>query len=199
MRDYADDANELVAAIGIDTCAVVGISFGGMVAQEFAIRYPERVSRLALLCTSAGGDGGASYPLHELADLPESERASVAMQLLDSRFCDAWFASHAGDRYLMKSMTQRSLLPKSDEQARGEHEQMQARAHHDVYSRLAQIATPTFVAAGRFDGIAPPANAIAIANEIPGAVLKLYDGGHAFFAQDSAAFPEILSFLAATS
>ena len=56
-------------------CRVVGVSFGGMVAQELAVTWPERVERLALLCTSPGGAGGASYPLHELAD---SRRPSAA-------------------------------------------------------------------------------------------------------------------------
>jgi 3-oxoadipate enol-lactonase len=53
------------------------------------------------------------------------------------------------------------------------------------------------VAAGRYDGIAPPANAEAIAARVPDADLRLYEGGHAFFAQDGRALPEVLDFLAA--
>ena len=197
MSDYARDADALLGALGVDSCAVAGISFGGMVAQEFAVRFPHRVQRLALLCTSAGGDGGASYPLHDLADMPAEDRATLAMQLLDSRFCDDWFATHESDRYLVKAMAQRSLGSKTDEQLRGEYEQLQARRFHDVYSRLHAILAPTFVAAGRFDGIAPPANALAIADQIPHATTRIYEGGHAFFAQDPTAFPEVLDFLTA--
>jgi len=69
MADYADDADGLLKVVGWNRCLVIGVSFGGMVSQEFALRYPHRVERLVLACTSSGGVGGASYPLHELAHL----------------------------------------------------------------------------------------------------------------------------------
>jgi 3-oxoadipate enol-lactonase len=53
------------------------------------------------------------------------------------------------------------------------------------------------VASGRYDAIAPPSNGAAIAERIPGAELRVYEGGHAFFAQDRRALPDILDFLAA--
>ena len=58
MAQYAADGEALLNHVGWTSCAVVGISFGGMVAQEFAVTWPERVERLVLLCTSAGGDAG---------------------------------------------------------------------------------------------------------------------------------------------
>src|SRR5271163_3464446 len=82
VRDFADDAASLLDAVEWDDCLVLGISFGGMVAQELAIGHPERVRRLVLACTSAGGEGGASYPLHELADLSPVERSDVRLELI---------------------------------------------------------------------------------------------------------------------
>ena len=58
MADYAADGRALLDHLGLDRVRVIGISFGGMVAQEFAVTYPERVERLALLCTSPGERGG---------------------------------------------------------------------------------------------------------------------------------------------
>ncbi len=195
MADYANDAAALLSVLGIKECAVVGISFGGMVAQEFAVRFPHVVTRLALMCTSAGGDGGASYPLHELADLAPTERAELGMHLLDTRFSTAWLAEHPSDQFLVDSMANRASNSLSSEQMRGTAEQLRARSRHDVFDRLPAINVPTFVAGGRYDGIAPPANSEAIAAQIDGATLRLYEGGHAFFAQDRAAFPDILDFL----
>lgn len=194
MADYASDALGLLDHVGWTTCRVVGVSFGGMVAQELAVTAPERVERLALVCTSPGG-ALASYPLHELEALPEAERAAIGLSILDTRFDDAWLASHPGDRALVAMRAARGADPKTDEQRRGEHEQLDARRRHDVLDRLAAVSCPTFVAAGRYDGIAPPVNSEAIAERIDGAALRLYEGGHAFFAQDSDALPELLTFL----
>ena len=195
MADYAADAAALLDHVGWDTCAVVGISFGGMVAQELAVTHPERIERLALLCTSPGGDGGASYPLHELADLDPAERAAIATRILDTRFTPEWLADHAGDRTIAALMAARGSAERSAEQRRGEAEQLGARRHHDVWDRLSRVSCPTLVAAGRYDGIAPPSNAEAIAGRVAGAELRLYEGGHAFFVQDRSALPEVIDFL----
>ena len=195
MAQYAADAAALLEHVGWERARVVGISFGGMVAQEFAVTHPEWVDRLALLCTSPGGAGGASYPLHELASLPEPEQARLGTQLLDTRFTPEWLDAHPADRGLAAMLVARRGVDKTPEVRRGEAEQLAARSHHDVIDRLAAVTCPTFVASGRFDGIAPPANGEAIAKGIRGAELHVYEGGHAFFAQDPASLPEILTFL----
>ena len=196
MADYAADAIALLDHVGWEQARVVGVSFGGMVAQELAVTWPERISRLALLCTSPGGVGGASYPLHELARVSEAERNAKRVQLLDSRFTPEWLAAHLSDRGLVDMMAARGSGPKTADQLRGEELQLLARSHHDVCDRLDRITCPTLVAGGRFDAIAPPSNAEAIVARVPNAELRLYDGGHAFFAQDAAALPEVISFLA---
>jgi pimeloyl-ACP methyl ester carboxylesterase len=195
MADYAADAAALLDHVGWDSARVVGVSFGGMVAQELAVTWPERIERLALLCTSPGGAGGASYPLHELASLSEEERALRGTELLDTRFTPDWLADHPGDRALADMMASRRGAPKAEAQLRGEGEQLGARSRHDVTDRLAAVTCPTFVASGRYDGIAPPSNGEAIAARIAGAQFHVYEGGHAFFAQDRDALPDLISFL----
>ena len=210
MADYAADGAALLDAVGWESCRVFGVSFGGMVAQEFAVTYPSRVERLALACTSPGGAGGSSYPLHDLASMPASERASLAMILMDSRWGPSWFESHPVDKAIAEGYAQRSAgsAPASasgssasgssaERQRLGERLQLEARSHHDVWNRLGSITCPTLVAGGRFDGIAPAENSATIASRVADATLRMYDGGHLFMVQDAAAMPDILEFLAA--
>jgi len=190
MADFAADAAALIEAVGWDDCLVIGLSFGGMVAQELAIRHPERVRRLVLACTSPGGAGGASFPLHELVVLAPDERVTRQIGLLDTRWDEAWRRDHPD---MVALMAQR--MPAAEQPPEGLTNQLAVRAQHDTTARLGRIACPTLVCGGRYAGIAPPANSERLAQEIPDARLALFDGGHAFMLQDPAAWPAILEFL----
>ena len=198
MIDYADDANALLEAVGWDCCLVMGISFGGMVVQEFALRYPHRVERLVLASTSSGGAGGASYPLHELADLTVEEYACKILYLSDTRRDAVWQAANPAQFQLLLDQTLAGLRVGADEPGRqmGARRQLEARAPHDTFERLSHLRMPVYICGGRYDGMAPPANLEAMRKQIPGARLELFEGGHLFFIQDPreleriAAFPE---------
>jgi 3-oxoadipate enol-lactonase len=195
MADLASDAIGLADHLGWHTFSLIGVSFGGMVAQEVAVTVPERIRRLVLMCTSSGGAGGSSYPLHELAQLEPGQRAAQSAQIMDTRFTPEWLAAHPEERALLDQLArQRNEEPTADAE-RGAELQLQARAGHDVFDRLPRITSPTLVASGRFDGIAPPENGAAIAAQIVGAELRLYDGGHGFFVQDPTAIPDVMNFL----
>ena len=77
----------------------------------------------------------------------------------------------------------------------GARRQLEARAGHDTWDRLHQIACPVLIAAGRFDGVALPATQERMASRIPGAQLSFFDGGHLFMIQDRAALPAMTEFL----
>lgn len=192
MADYAADALALLDHVGWERACVVGVSFGGMVAQELAVTAPERVERLVLACTSSGGEGGASYPLHELSSLPPDEAATLRERLMDTRGDDAGPVYRA----ILAAMRKRGDVG-AGERGRddGMRRQLEARRHHDTWSRLPRLDMPVLVAAGRFDGIAPPENAEALAGRIPKAELAWFDGGHAFMFQDPKALPAIAEFL----
>ena len=118
MADYAADADALLQAVGWDRCMVIGVSFGGMVAQEFAIRYQHRVEKLVLCCTSSGGAGGASYPLHEVKGLTLEEYARLVITLADNRRDAAWQAAHQQEFQTLLKDTLNGLKMGADEPGR---------------------------------------------------------------------------------
>lgn len=188
MKDYARDAVAVLDAVGWRRCSVLGVSFGGMVAQELAIREPARIERLVLACTSSGGEGGSSYPLHQLVDVPEQERLRRQVAVSDTRFDEAWQDANPDEAARILTMA----AARAGETSR---RQLEARSRHDTWGRLHRIAAPTLVCAGRYDGIAPVANSEALVDRIPDARLKVFEGGHLFLLQDPDAFPAIEAFL----
>lgn len=195
MADYADDAAALMESQGWDRAHVIGVSFGGMVAQELALRHPGRVRRLVLACTSPGGAGGASFAFHEIEHLKGEERAKYLTPISDTRRDAAWAAANPETYAQIIALT--AADPYADEpgRAQGAHRQLEARADHDTWERLGQISAPTLVAGGRYDGIALPATLERLAGRIPGAELRFYEGGHLFMIQDRAAVRDMIGFL----
>jgi pimeloyl-ACP methyl ester carboxylesterase len=161
MADLAADAAGLLEIAGWDTCRVLGVSFGGMVAQEFAVTHPERVERLALACTSAGGGGGSSYPLQKLRELPPEERAAAQLRLADSRWDERWLETRPADRALAERLTAAGQDQRDPAAAAAHQAQLEARAGHDVWDRLGAITCPTLVGYGNYDQIAPVQNGTA--------------------------------------
>jgi 3-oxoadipate enol-lactonase len=195
MGHYADDAAALMSAVGWERAHVVGVSFGGMVAQELALRHPQRIERLVLACTSPGGAGGASYPFHEIEHLKGEARARHLLPISDTRRDGAWAAANPGRYEQLVAMSAADPFEGEPGRAEGARLQLEARARHDAWDRLERIAAPTLIAAGRYDGIALPQTQERMAAKIPGARLAWFDGGHLFMIQDRAATPAIAEFL----
>ena len=197
MAEYADDAAALIAAVGWDDCAVVGISFGGMVAQELAIRHPGRVRRLALCCTSSGGAGGASYPLHELADRgqdPPTAPPSTSSSWT-SAGTSAWRAANPDmaamiiERFASSAANARS---RPAPPARGTQPPRHGGPprHHRLPHPRRRWPLRRHRPAGQ-QRVPGPRH--------PRCALRLFDGGHGFFMQDPEAIPAIVDFLAAAN
>lgn len=196
MADFADDAAALLDVVGWERCDVVGSSFGGMIAQEIAIRHPDRVRRLVLCCTSPGADF-ASYPLHELLDVSPEQRATRRVAINDLRHDAAWQASHP-EEFATLSERYGGINPYADDDAERRHRQLlTARSKLDTIDRLPSIAAPTLIAGGRFDGIAPLRNQEALQRGIPNSRLELFEGGHGFMREDPRALEVIVDFLGA--
>ena len=200
MADYADDAAALLEHVGWDRAHVLGVSFGGMVGQELALRHPDRIDRLVLCCTSSGGAGGASYPLHELAKLGPDEYMTRVLEIGDTRWSSAQAGRDAARfEKVVEFMKKRQLIPEDGEDPevkdRGAARQLEARIAHDTWDRLSGIRAKTLLCGGRYDGIARPENMENLHARIPDAELAWFEGGHGFLLEDRSAFAKIVDFL----
>jgi 3-oxoadipate enol-lactonase len=197
MADYADDAAALLDVVGWESCGVMGVSFGGMVAQELALRHPARVKRLVLACTSSGGAGGASYPLHTLPPYTPAEKARWNIPISDTRLDAEWQAANPTEYQALIDLALEGSKTGADEPNRqiGARRQLEARADHDTWERLPALEMPVFICGGRYDGIASPANLEALHRQISDSRLEFFEGGHGFLMQDAQAYERVKEFL----
>ncbi|MCG8491570.1 MAG: alpha/beta hydrolase, partial [Sneathiellales bacterium] len=197
MQAYAHDVEQLMEKIGWEKAHIIGISFGGMIAQHFALNYPEKVYRLVLCCTSSGGIGGASYPLQNLQDLDAENYARTFMKLMNLRHTEAWQKENPRQAEQIFALHWQSADATFNNPVKhaAMKEQLKARADHDTYDRLEEIKMPVLVACGTYDGLAPPENSRNMVNRIPNAEFMEFKGGHMFMKEDPSAWPSMLGFL----
>ena len=197
MADYADDAAALMDLVGWDKAAVLGVSFGGSVAQEFARRHPERTTRLALACANPGGPFG--YPLLAL-HYEDAETRARTMLSLDSRKSLEWQAAHPEEAEKLLAMGRKRggpVDPSDPHAAMGARRQLEAREEHDARDWIHEITVPTGLFGGRYDLLGTEAGQTFMAERIEGSVVQLFEGAHGFLNEDPAAVPAIVEFLAA--
>ncbi len=179
IADLADDAARLIAAAGWRDANVLGISMGGMVAQELALRHPELVRTLVLGCTYAGPGGGtldASGAGRLLQAMSTRDAALVTRVAFEVNVSpDEQAKPGAYELFRDTSLSVRVPVPVVLMQA-------QAVYTHDAVQRLRSLSVPTLVVHGTVDHVVDVANAEHIAGLVPGATLELLDGvGHLFW------------------
>ncbi|MCH1513469.1 MAG: alpha/beta hydrolase [Acidimicrobiales bacterium] len=193
MEQFAHDAASLLDFLSIVSVDVIGISFGGMVAQHLAIQYPHKVKKLVLACTSAGGEGNSSADLLSLMQLSKSNRQQKWLNMYDRRYGNVDNENlfvHTLDRLLQQEpgLFPNKVMP-------GLLHQLKARSEHDVSKSLEKITHPCLVVGGEFDAIAPPDNLTYLSEHIPLADLHFFKGGHSFLWEDPMAWVTISTFL----
>lgn len=187
----SEDAVSVMEAAGVRSADVVGISMGGMIAQELTLRFPQRVTRLVLGCTHAGGPRAVRADPRVLSALasPLMSRETKLAAMVPFLYHRNTPADRiAGDLKLIRD---------NAPHARGYLQQLAAIVLWSSWRRLPRISVPTLVIHGDSDLLVPPENAAILSARIPGARLSILpEAGHVFPTdQPELTHKELLGFL----
>ncbi len=181
IKDFADDTVGLMSALNIPKAHVLGISMGGMIAQELVLNYPDRVDKLVLCSTNAGGSKQVP-PSMEVLKLLGADRTGltdeqVARSTISLLYPPEFVKNHPDHvEATMRQILKAPIKPDSYKR------QIQAILQFNAGRRLKTVSTPTLVLHGKKDLLIPPENADIIAKLIPGAKVALFEeSGHALF------------------
>lgn len=208
IAQMADDAAGLLDSLRIERCHVVGVSMGGMIAQELALRHPARVSGLVLACTYPEPDAEIERQRRDsVAEMGGTVTASGDVAIDLSSFDPLLFFQTLLPRVFNQSFIDNELprlmaLFGSALQYGISLEAILAQAaavmSHRATDRLHRIAAPTLVITGDADLLIPPTHSDVLARHIPGArLVKVPGGSHGFNLETPEVFNRaVLDFLA---
>jgi pimeloyl-ACP methyl ester carboxylesterase len=199
MEMMAGDLAGLLEALGIKSAHVFGISMGGMIAQNFALIYPERVRTLILGATTCGGshriipDMEAIKVLFDMDRMQKLAPEARARETLPFVFSQEYIDDN---QLLIQELLTKMVGHVTP--LHGYRRQTEAIMSHDTYERLPEIQAPTLVMAGDADKLVPVENSRIIASRIPASELTIFEKmGHGFNIEAAEAMNDIvLDFLA---
>jgi 3-oxoadipate enol-lactonase len=180
VSDLVADVVALLDHLRIRKAHVLGTSLGGFVAQELAIKRPDLVDRLVLVCTSYGRGGPQTmspWALSDMIGLPSLSVERAVRRGLETATSEAYRARRPEE---FEQIVRWRLADSPSLSAY--YEQMRAGARFDASREVGSITSPTLVIHGAEDRYVPVANAAALAEAIPDAKLRVLDNaGHLVF------------------
>jgi 3-oxoadipate enol-lactonase len=180
IRTMADDAIHVLDELKIERPHVLGISMGGMIAQELVLNYPQRVNGLVLGCTTVGtvkGIQAAPETMAKLAPSPDKPREEI-IRTFWTAICSPNFITNGAP--FLETMVQQAINSPTPMETLGL--QMGAIMQFDTFDRLPQVKAPTLVIHGDVDMLVPSENANILAKQISGVEQQWVTGtAHMFF------------------
>ena len=199
IRLLADDVAALLRGLGLLRAHILGASFGGFVAQAFALAYPEMTRTLSLCCTSFGGPNHVAPSMETLIAVTSTNgfntKERIRRMLLPA-FSPQFAREHPDE--VERTVNLRLANTLAEEVYRS---QLSAAVGFNIESRVSAIEAPTLVLSGDADAIVPVENSRNLAAKIPGAELRPIEGGsHLFFIERAEEVNRVVSeFLASWS
>jgi pimeloyl-ACP methyl ester carboxylesterase len=174
IRDMADDLAGLMIGLDIERTHLLGLSMGGMIAQEFALRYPKKLEKLVLTGTGAANARSMFDPISIWSYVKTQD--TNGLMFAGQQF--NWLFSESFNRNREAVNQTLQMLASNPNPVSAEAYQRQAEAYvkHDTLDRLNQVTAPSIVIAGEQDRLTPPWICKEVADAIPNAKYKLISG-----------------------
>ena len=175
MADFAGDLGAVMDAAGVEAAHLVGVSMGGLVAQEFYHLHPQRVHSMTLVATGVGPADPAYMPPEQgVWDVLNMDRAASDPRTVTERMNELFY--HPDYRARIPDLTDRILQfqEREPQPAHAFHAQLDSASRHTLNSpRLHRVAVPCLIVHGEDDRVWPPENARYLADHLPDARLEL--------------------------
>lgn len=193
--EMADDVKALMDYLSIERACVLGVSMGGLIVQEFAIRYPESLEKLILACTSPGGEQSlkpSEDAIGAFTSFDGKDPMASLKRMLPYLYSEKFLKS--GHREIGRFLKYASEKKQNPE---GYMSQLAALASHSSFDRLGEIEVPVLVITGDADRLIPWKNSEILTSAMRNARLEVIKGGpHRLFAENSDEFNRrVLEFL----
>jgi pimeloyl-ACP methyl ester carboxylesterase len=187
IRMMADDTVALMDAVGIGRAHVLGVSMGGMIAQEIALAHPDRVATLQLHCTLARPDAYVRALIDAWREVRTTLPQAAALRTI---FPWLFAPSTYNERpEFVEALLGNALANPYPQTTTGFIRQGDAIKNHDTLERLHGVRCPTLVSVAEHDILVPPRFSRALAQRIPDGRLQIIDGaGHVYFWERPEAF-----------
>lgn len=192
LETFTENVAGLLDELGLERANVLGTSFGGFVAMEFALRFPQRVNKLVLACTSAGGPEHVSPDIEILRSFTRNPEYTVGEQIrrfFRPAFTAKFNAEHPDIVGKVCRLREENEVDEETYVA-----QLRTAFSFDVSERIGQIRSETLVITGDRDNLVPMQNSENLVAKLSNAKLEIIkDGSHMIFVENAEEFNRIVA------
>ena len=184
---FVKDILQILDELKIEKANVLGASFGGFVAQEFALKFPEKIDKLILACTSGGGKNHVKPDIEILRSFTPDPNLTVGESIrkfIRPAFTNEFNEKHADEVEKVCRLREQNSVDDSVYMA-----QLNVAFSFDSSEKLGKIENETLVLTGDKDSVVPMKNSVNLAEKIPNAKLEIIENGsHLFFVENADEF-----------
>jgi pimeloyl-ACP methyl ester carboxylesterase len=187
MQTFVEDVLRILDELQVEKANVLGASFGGFVAQELVLKFPERLNKLILACTTFGGANHVKPDIEILRSFTPNPNLTIGERIrkfIRPAFTDEFNLAHADEVEKVCVLRETNEIVDTVYFA-----QLQAAFTFNTEDKISAVENETLVITGDRDNVVPMQNSVNLAEKLPNATLKVIEiGSHLFFIENANEF-----------